>query len=87
MTTHVKIGLCMVGRKVPFLNKMQFKYVDIDASHCKFKSPPQFATSLTGDAKHWSLTGTGSVTQVTLSSFRVVVIHPDLKGMKLLLLY
>ena len=60
-------------------------YVDIDTSHCKFDSPPQYLTSMTGSAKHWSLTGSASVSRVTKTSFRVIVVHPTLSGMKLLL--
>jgi hypothetical protein len=57
--------------------------VDIDTSHCKFTSMPQYLATLTGKAKQWTLTGTSSIASKNNTHLKIVVVHPSLKGLAL----
>ena len=60
-------------------------YVDVDTSACAFKMEPQYVMDVIGSEGHWQLAGTESVSEPGRSSFRVIVLHPSLKGLELLL--
>jgi hypothetical protein len=59
-------------------------YTDVYSSYCKFTGMPQYIANVMGSEKHWQLTGTNSITLATKTSFRLIVIHPSLKGGALL---
>ena len=59
-------------------------YFDVTTTHCKFKSRPVYISSVVGDQAHWTLQGTHSISKATKTGFRVVVLHPSMRGDTLL---
>jgi hypothetical protein len=59
-------------------------YVDIHTGSCKFTNTPQYVSSIVGDKDHWQSTGTNTVLKSTMTSFRVIILHPSLRGSELL---
>jgi hypothetical protein len=74
-----------------FLNMSAWKqfgnngiYLTVDTSACAFKNTPYYAVEVVGERFHWQLLGANSVSHATKDSLRVTVLHPSLKGLKLL---
>ena len=59
-------------------------YVDIDTAGCHFPVRAYYVVSVLGDEYHEGLSGTNSVVDAHEASFRVIVVHPQLRGAKLL---
>ena len=51
---------------------------------CGFATTPYYVVEVVGERFHWQLLGANSVSHPTPNSMRVTVLHPSLKGLKLL---
>eukprot|EP00937_MAST-01D_sp_MAST-1D-sp2_P004724 g4724.t1 len=60
-------------------------YVDIDTTDCGFPAIPAYVCSVVGQVAHWHLSGSTSITGSSITGFRLIVMHPSIKGLGLLL--
>ena len=60
-------------------------YIDVDTSHCHFRSSPVYVADIIGSEHHRrQLMGTSSVSKPTAWSFRLIVLHPTVHASALL---
>ena len=56
----------------------------MSSAHCKFPATPSYFFDVVGDSNHWQLAGTLSVARPTPKGFRIILLHPSIRGATLL---
>jgi hypothetical protein len=59
-------------------------YFDVSTAHCKFPVAPSYFFDIVGDDKQWQMAGTSSVARPTALGFRIILLHPSIRGATLL---